>query len=48
MQIRSKRDLGIEAIGNSRGDGRSSNEDGSGNFHLDHDKGLNVFEVLEL
>jgi hypothetical protein len=42
--IRNKRVLSLETVSNSGGDGGSSNEDGSGNFHLDHDEDLNVFD----
>jgi len=39
-----KRILGLKTVGNSRGDGGSSDEDGSGDFHLDHDEMLNVLD----
>jgi hypothetical protein len=42
--IRDKGVLSLEAVSNSGGDGGSGNEDGSGNFHLDHDEDLNVFD----
>ena len=42
--IRDKRVLGLEAVGNSGGNGGSSDEDGSGNFHLDHDEDVNVVD----
>ena len=42
--IRNKRVLGLKIVGNSGGDGGSSDEDGSGDFHLNHDEDLNVFD----
>ena len=36
--IRNKRVLCLKTVGNSGGDGGSNDEDGSGNFHLDHDE----------
>jgi len=42
--IRSKRVLGLETVSNSGGDGGGSDEDGSGNFHLDHDENLNALD----
>jgi len=35
---RDKRVLGLETVGDSRGNGSSSDEDGGGDFHLDHDE----------
>ena len=42
--IRNKRVLGLETVGNNGGDGGSSDEDGSSDFHLNHDEDLNVFD----
>jgi len=42
--IRSKRVLCLETVSNSGDDGGGSDEDGSGDFHLDHDENLNVFD----
>lgn len=36
--IRNKRVLCLKTVGNSGGDGGGNDEDGSGNFHLDHDE----------
>jgi hypothetical protein len=40
----SKRVLSLETVGNDGNDGSSSDENGGGNFHLDHDNDLLVEE----